>query len=94
MHVYDVLRRPLITEKSTRLSETGKYVFEVAKSSTKPQIADAVEKAFKVKVTGVNVMRVAGRSRRMGRRVVQEPGWRKAIVTLKPGDKIAFFEGV
>ena len=94
MHTYDVLRRPVITEKSTVLTETGKYVFEVAKGSTKPQIAEAVEKAFKVNVTAVNVMTVAGRSRRMGRRVVQTPKWRKAVVTLKPGDKIAFFEGV
>ncbi|MFH0941636.1 MAG: 50S ribosomal protein L23 [Chloroflexota bacterium] len=94
MHTYEVLRRPVLTEKSTALGETGKYVFEVARGSTKPQIAKAVEKAFKVKVTGVNVMTVAGKSRRMGRRIVQRPKWRKAVVTLKAGDKIAFFEGV
>lgn len=94
MHTYEVLRRPVITEKSTALGETGKYVFEVARGSTKPQIADAVEKAFKVNVTKVNVMRVAGKSRRMGRRIVDTPEWRKAIVTLKAGEKIAFFEGV
>lgn len=94
MHTYDILRRPVTTEKSTALGETGKYVFEVVRGSTKPQIAEAVEKAFKVKVTGVNVMTVAGKSRRVGRRIVQHPGWRKAVVTLKPGDKIAFFEGV
>jgi len=94
MHTYEVLRRPVTTEKSTALGETGKYVFEVAKGSTKPQIAEAVEKAFKVKVTGVNVMTVSGKSRRRGRKIVQDPNWRKAMVTLKPGDKISFFEGV
>jgi large subunit ribosomal protein L23 len=94
MHTYEVLRRPVTTEKSTALGETGKYVFEVAKGSTKPQISEAVEKAFKVKVTGVNVMTVSGKSKRRGRRIVQGSNWRKAVVTLKPGDKISFFEGV
>jgi large subunit ribosomal protein L23 len=94
MHTYEVLRRPVTTEKSTGLSETGKYVFEVAKGSTKPQIAEAVEKAFKVKVAGVNVMTVSGKSSRRGRRIVHGSSWRKAVVTLKPGDKISFFEGV
>ena len=94
MHLYEVLRRPVLTEKSTALQESNKYVFEVARGSTKPQITEAVEKAFKVKVTKVNVMTVAGKSRRVGRRVVYSPDWRKAVVTLKLGDKIGFFEGV
>jgi len=94
MHTYEVLRRPVLTEKSTVLQESSKYVFEVARGSTKPQIAEAVVKAFKVKVTQVNVMTVAGKSRRVGRRIVHYPEWRKAVVTLKPGDKIGFFEGV
>ena len=94
MHLYDVLRRPLVTEKSTALQDLNKYGFEVAGQATKPQIKQAVEKAFNVKVSAVNVMTVAGKKRRVGRRLVLTPPWRKAIVTLKPGGKIGFFEGV
>lgn len=94
MHLYEVLRRPLITEKNTDLQAQGKYAFEVAKEANKHQIKQAVEKAFKVKVTAVNVMTVSGKTRRMGRRQVLTPSWKKAIVTLKPGDKIELFEGV
>ena len=94
MHLYEVLRRPLITEKCTALQEYNKYGFEVDGKATKHQIKQAVEKAFKVKVSLVNVMTVPGKRRRVGRREVLTPSWRKAIVTLKPGDKIGFFEGV
>jgi large subunit ribosomal protein L23 len=94
MHLYEVLRRPLITEKNTTLQAQGKYSFEVAKEANKPQVKQAVEKAFKVKVTAVNVNTVPGKTRRVGRRLVQTRPWKKAIVTLRPGDKIEFFEGV
>ena len=94
MHPYEVLRRPLITEKNTELQAQGKYAFEVAREANKPQIKQAVEKAFKVKVTTVNVMIVHGKIRRVGRRQVLTPPWKKAIVTLAPGDKIELFEGV
>ena len=95
MHLYQVLRRPLITEKNTTLQVQGKYAFEVAGEANKPQIKQAVEKAFKVKVTAVNVLTVPGKKRRVGRRAaVLTPSWKKAIVTLKPGDKIELFEGV
>lgn len=94
MHLYDVLRRPLITEKNTILQGQNKYAFEVAKEANKPQIKQAVEKTFKVKVTTVNVTKVSGKTKRVGRRLVQTSPWKKAIVTLKPGDKIEFFEGV
>ena len=94
MHLYEVLRRPLITEKSTVLQEQNKYVFEVADGATKPQIKQAVEKAFNVKVTAVNVMTMPGKTRRIGRRMVLTPTRRKAIVTVKAGEKIGFFEGV
>ena len=94
MHLYQVLRRPLITEKNTALQAQGKYAFEVASEANKQQIKQAVEKAFKVKVTAVNVMTVPGKGRRVGRRQVLTQSWKKAIVTLKPGDKIEFFEGV
>jgi len=94
MHLYEVLRRPLITEKNTILQQQNKYAFEVAKETNKPQVKQAVEKAFKVKVTTVNMIMVPGKSKRVGRRVVQTHPWKKAIVTLKVGDKIEFFEGV
>jgi large subunit ribosomal protein L23 len=94
MHLYEILRHPLITEKATLLQEGNKYAFEVAKTSTKAQIKEAVERAFKVKVIKVNVITVPGRRTRMGRREVLTPSWKKAIVSLEPGHKIVFFEGV
>jgi large subunit ribosomal protein L23 len=93
MHLYEVLRRPLITEKTTVLQVEGKYAFEVDSKATKPQIKQAVEKAFDVEVTGVNVVRMPGKARRFGRRQLPAHPWKKAIVTLKPGDSIQFFEG-
>ncbi len=94
MHLYEVLREPAITEKGTILQAEGKYVFKVADKATKPQIKQAVEAAFKVKVLSVNIIRISGRKRRMGNRMVTVSGWKKAIVTLQPGDKIELFEGV
>ncbi|HEY88028.1 MAG TPA: 50S ribosomal protein L23 [Dehalococcoidia bacterium] len=94
MHLYEVLRRPLVTEKNTTLLAQNKYAFEVAGEANKHQIKQAVETAFKVQVTAVNVMTVAGKTRRVGRRQVLTPSWKKAVVTLKPGDKIELFEGV
>ncbi len=94
MHLYEILRRPLITEKYTILQIQGKYAFEVAGEANKPQVKQAVEKAFKVEVTAVNMMIVAGKRRRLGRRQLPAHPWKKAIVTLKPGDKIELFEGV
>ncbi len=94
MHLYEVLRRPLITEKNAALQAQGKYAFEVAEEANKPQIKQAVEKAFTVKVTAVNVITVPGKMRMVGRRRVLTPSWKKAVVSLKPGDKIEFFEGV
>jgi len=94
LHLYEVLRRPLITEKATSLKERDKYAFEVAGKATRPQIKEAVEQAFKVEVSKVNVMTVPGKTRRFGRRQVTSSPWKKAIVTLAPGHKITFFEGV
>ena len=94
MNIYEVLRRPLVTEKSTRLSERNKYVFEVDKKASKDQVRLAVEKAFKVGVVSVNIIKVPGETKKMGKRQVTSPAWKKAIVTLKEGDKIQFFEGV
>ena len=94
LHIYEVLRRPLITEKATSLKDNDKYAFEVGNRATESQIKEAVEKAFKVKVGKVNVMKVPGKTRRFGRRQVTGSAWKKAIVTLEPGHKITFFEGV
>jgi len=94
VQLFDVLRRPLVTEKNTGLQEQGKYSFEVAKEANKLAVKQAVEKAFKVTVLSVNVSTVRGRERRVGRRVVAGSPWKKAVVTLKPGDKIQIFEGV
>jgi large subunit ribosomal protein L23 len=94
MHLFDVLVRPLVTEKNTILQAQNKYAFEVAQEASKPQIAQSVEKAFKVKVDTVNIIKVPGRTKRVGRRIVHTPPWKKALVTLMPGDKIEFFEGV
>jgi large subunit ribosomal protein L23 len=94
LHLYEVLRRPLITEKATSLKEKDKYAFEVASKATESQIKEAVEQAFKVKVNKVNVMTVPGKTRKFGRRQVTSSSWKKAVVTLAPGHKITFFEGV
>ena len=94
MQLYNVLVRPLITEKNTLLQALNKYAFEIAKEANKPQVKQAVEKTFKVKVITVNVSTVPGKTKRVGRRMVQTRSWKKAIVTLKAGDKIEIFEGV
>jgi len=91
---YDVLRRPLITEKGTGLQSDGKYTFEVSLHATKHQIKVAVEQAFKVGVTAVNVISVKGKAKRIKSGYTTSPSWKKAIVSLKPGDKIELFEGV
>jgi len=94
MHSYDVLRRPIITEKNTLLVGLNKYTFEVARDANKVQIKEAVEKGFKVKVSKVNVIHVPGKMRRAGRMRGMTPSWKKAVVTLVPGDKIELFEGI
>jgi len=76
------------------LKEGDKYAFEVAGKASKSQIKEAVEKAFKVKVSKINVIMVPGKTRRFGRRHVTNSPWKKAVVTLAPGHKITFFEGV
>ena len=83
-----------MTEKNTSHQAVGKYGFEVLPDANKVQIKQAVEKAFKVTVTSVNVMTVRGRERRVGKQKVLASTWKKALVTLKPGDKITIFEGV
>jgi large subunit ribosomal protein L23 len=95
MNLSDVIKRPLITEKSTLLKGVANTVlFAVDSSANKKEVKDAVEKSFKVKVVDVRTMNVAGKTKRRGRTFGLRPGWKKAIVTLKEGDKIEFFEGV
>ena len=94
LHPYQVIIRPLITEKATILAGDGKYAFEVATRANKKQIREAVQIAFNVQVTKVNTMNVRGKSRRAGRRYSRGQDWKKAIVTLSEGDSIQIFEGV
>ncbi len=97
-NLYDVLVRPIVTEKSAYQSAAlGQYVFEVAGSATKAQIKEAVEVLFDVSVVKVNVIRIPPkRSRRLRNRrlLVRNSGYKKAVVTLAPGDTIDVFEGV
>ncbi|HAL48639.1 MAG: 50S ribosomal protein L23 [SAR202 cluster bacterium] len=94
MQVFDILRKPVVTEKSTLLQEEGRYTFEVAPRATKHQIKRAVEEAFGVEVVRVNTMNVRGKRRRFGPRFTTGPSKKKAIVLLAPGDTITIFEGV
>lgn len=90
-----VIQRPLLTEKSVKLARQNKYTFRVHPSATKIDIRTAVEKGFGVKVLDVNTLRVRGKQRRMGRfKPGRTAAWKKAIVTLRAGDKIALFEGL
>ncbi len=95
--LYEVLRRPLVTEKSNyQVNSLHQYVFEVAADATRIQVRDAVEKAFNVTVLRVNVLNMPakrGRKSRSRRLLVREPGYKKAIVTLVAGQTIPFFEG-
>jgi large subunit ribosomal protein L23 len=94
LHAYGIIMRPLITEKAQNLTGLSKYAFEVDARANKPQIREAVELAFNVKVTRVNTMMMKGKMRRYGRRETKQPDWKKAVVTLAPGEKIELFEGV
>ena len=96
MEITSVLLKPLLTEKTTMLKDEAQQVaFMVHTLANKLEIKQAVEKAFDVKVEAVNVVRRAPMNReRQGRVVGRKPGWKKAYVTLRQGDKIEFFEGV
>lgn len=103
-----VIKRPLLTEKSARLRDTGggsssvaegdtyrqQVVFEVARDANKIEIKSAIQTLFKVTVTDVRTLVMRGKEKRIGRFSGQRPAWKKAFVTLKAGDNIEFFEGV
>ena len=95
MELYHIVKKALITEKSTLArEEANKYVFEVDRRANKIEIVNAIEKLFKVKVLDVHVMNVTGKKKRLGRVVGQKRSWKKAVVTLAPGNRIEIYEGV
>jgi large subunit ribosomal protein L23 len=97
LDAFSTIIRPVVSEKATVLGDQGKYVFEVAPGANKIQIKQAVEQAFaakKVQVAAVNILRVVGKTRRRGRTIGMTRSWKKAVVTLKPGQRLDLFEGV
>jgi len=97
LDAFSTIVRPVVSEKSTVLGNDGKYIFEVAPTANKIQIKQAVEAAFankKVAVAAVNILRVPGKQRRRGKTVGMTRSWKKAIVTLKAGQRLDLFEGV
>ena len=93
MDTFKILKKPLITEKSSMMQGQGKYVFEVYPQTTKAQIKRAVEASFDVKVAAVNIIRIRGELKRIGQKLRKVGGIRKAVVTVKKGETIPLFEG-
>jgi len=96
MHIYEVIKRPVVTEKSNVLEDLyGQYTFEVDRRANKLQVKEAVESIFDVQVEKVRIVNVKPKRGRYGRRtVVRESAWKKAIVTLASGQRLEIFEGV
>jgi large subunit ribosomal protein L23 len=92
--MYQVIKKPLVTEKNTIHSTLGTYVFEVDRKATKVEVKQAIEKLFDVKVNSVKTMVCRDRSRRVGAKYSKIKYWKKALVKLQAGQKIAVFEGV
>jgi large subunit ribosomal protein L23 len=90
---HDIIIKPIMTEKSSKLIESNKYTFEVCKDANKIQIRQAIEQIFKVKVLSVNTMNVPSKPKRMGAFLGKTRSWKKAIVALPEGQRIDFFEG-
>jgi len=93
-HPQDIIMKPVVSEKSTSLMEQNKYTFIVANGANKLEIKKAIEDLFHVKVLKVNTLKIRGKLRRVGRFHGKTAERKKAIVTLKPGDKIQVFEGL
>jgi len=92
--IYGIIKKPLITEKTTRLKEShNQYAFEVDRRANKIEIKRAVEQLFRVKVRQVNVSKVHGKVKRLGKNVGRRSDWKKALVSLEEGQRIDFFEG-
>lgn len=94
LQAYGIIKRPLITEKAQIMTARNTYAFEVDIRANKMQIKEAVEVAFNVRVLTVNTITMKGKQKRYGRRESKLPDWKKAMVTLAPGEKIELFEGV
>ena len=94
LRIYDVILRPVVTEKSTMASEQNKVLFYVTQDATKPEIKKAVESLFRVKVEKVNTIRLPGKTRIFRGRVGQRSGRKKAVVTLAQGQQIDLTAGV
>jgi len=94
MHFYEILRRPIVTEKTGYQAEVGQYTFEVDPRANKLQVKEAVEKAFGVNVLWVNIINVPAKRRRFGRNVTHTGLWKKAVVKVAEGQRIELFEGV
>ncbi|HPL63957.1 MAG: 50S ribosomal protein L23 [Syntrophales bacterium] len=95
MELYSIIKKPLVTEKSTiARDEANKYAFEVDSRANKIEIKKAIETIFKVKVVEVRTMNMAGKRKRIGRIIGRKSDWKKAIVTLAPGASIGIFENV
>jgi large subunit ribosomal protein L23 len=93
--IYGILRRPIITEKTTLQKEDdNQVVFMVRRDANKIEIREAVEQLFDVEVTAVNTVNYRGKVKRVGRHFGKRPNWKKAIVTLAPGQEVEFFEGL
>ncbi|NLI29616.1 MAG: 50S ribosomal protein L23 [Nitrospiraceae bacterium] len=94
-HVFDVIKKPLFTEKGMDMKESdNKILIQVNADANKHEIKQAMEEIFKVKVDKVNVVNIKGKKRRYGKSIGMRSDKRKAIVTLKPGEKLDFIEGV
>lgn len=93
LHPNEVLLAPVVSEKSYAQIEQNKYSFKVHKDAHKTQVRQAVEQLFDVKVVGVNIVKVQPKPKRRGVFKGTRPGWKKAIVELRKGDSIEFFEG-
>jgi large subunit ribosomal protein L23 len=91
---YDIIIKPIVTEKSMMAMEENKYTFKVRKDSNKTEIKKAIEELFNVDVVKVNTMNVKGKVKRLGRNEGKRADWKKAIVKLAPGSKIELFEGM
>ncbi len=94
MHIYEILKRPIVTEKTTLQGEQGRYTFEVDTCANKHQVKEAVEKIFNVEVLSVNIINMPGKRHRYGRHISKAHPWKKATVKLAEGQSIGFFEGV
>jgi len=92
--MYEIIKRPLITEKNTMLNGQNVYAFEVEKTATKDTIKIAIQKAFQVKVVAVRTMICRDRARRVGKTISTKRYWKKAFVKIAAGEKIKIFEGV